>query len=329
LDEFERYQMTGPLTAPPVKRVPIIKRIPAVVAGVVLLILAQSSGLAHPASGIVVTDQGDVLFIYGGHGVCKISPEGRLSYVHRAKDGHWMCLDAGGSFSHSQPKYFKRISPDGATPTIIFAGGGSPIAVLPDGFLYYVSGPEELTPAGLRLARNSPRGKVSVFAPALRRVMQDRGITGLTTGADGNLYVACPNAVFKVKSDGTFSTLADPIHLEGCDVDYPDNNTNNLLPFLRGLAADKQGTVFAAATGCHCVVKITAAGKVEVVLKSSRPWSPTGIAEHDGDIYVLEYTHATEPAATGWLPRVRKIARDGTVSTLVTVSAETQISGPE
>jgi hypothetical protein len=318
--------MTGKLTAPPMKRVTIHKRFPAFVAGVVLLLLAQSTSSAHPASGIVVTDQGEVLFIYGGHGVCKLGPQGRLSYVHRAKDGHWMCLDARGSFAHTQPKYFKRISPDGATPAIIFAGGGSPIAVLPDGFLYYVCGPEELTPAGLRLARNSPRGKISVFAPALRRAMQDRGITGLAAGADGNLYVACPNAVFKVKSDGTFSTLADPIRLEGCDVDYPDNNTNSILPSLRGLAADKQGTVFAAATACHCVVKITAAGKVEVVLKASRPWSPTGIAEHDGEIYVLEYTHATEPAATGWLPRVRKIARDGTVSTLVTVSADTKIS---
>ena len=238
-----------------------------------------------------------------------------------------MCLDAGGSFSHTQPRYFQRISPDGVTPAIIFAGGGSPIAVLPDGYLYYVSGPEELTPAGLRLARNAPAGGTSVFAPTLKRATQDRGITGLAAGADGNLYVACPNAVFQVKSDATFSTLADPIRLEGCDVDYPDNNTNNLLPSLRGLAADKQGTVFAAATACHCVIKISAAGTVEPVLKAGRPWSPTGVAEHDGDIYVLEYAHATEPFATGWLPRVRKIARDGSVSTLVTISSDTRIEG--
>lgn len=278
---------------------------------------------AHPASGIVVDPEGNVLFIY--RGVCKLDRHGQLSYIHHTTDGHWMCLDAEGSFSHTQPKYFKRISPEGVAPAIIFAGGGSPIAVLPDGYLYYVGGPEELTPGGLRLARNSPAGEPSVFAPTLRRAMQERGITGLAAGLDGNLYVACPNAVFKVKNDGTFSTVADPIHLDDCDVDYPDGNTNNLLPYLRGLAADKQGTVYAAAVGCHAVVKISPDGKVTTALKAERPWSPTGIAEREGDIYVLEYTHANESPARGWLPRVRRIGRDGTVTTLLTINSTTNI----
>jgi hypothetical protein len=306
-----------------------LARIPTFLAGLALLISAPFTSWAHPASGIVVDPKGDILFIYTKRGVCKLDPHGRLSYVHRTTDGHWMCLDAGGSFSHAQPKYFERISPEGATPAIFFSGGGSPIAVLPDGYLYYVSGPEELTPAGLRLARNAPSGETSVFAPTLKQATQDRGITGLATGADGDLYVACPNAVFKVKSNGTFSTLADPIHLEGCDVDYPDNNTNSLLPCLRGLAADRQGTVYAAGTACHCVVRISPIGRVEVALTASRPWSPTGIAEHEGNIHVLEYTHATEPFATGWFPRVRKITRDGSVSTLVTISSDTRINGQE
>ena len=286
-----------------------------------------NTALAHPASGIVVDPEGQIFFVY--RGVCKVDAQGKLSYVHRARDGHWMCLDPEGSFSRAQPKYFKRISPDGVTPTIIFAGGGSPIAVLPDGFLYYVSSPDVLTPGGLRLARNSPGGEVSEFAPALKRVTQDqdRAITGLDAAPDGNLYVACPSAVIKVRKDGTFSTLVDPIRLEGCDVDYPDNNTNNALPFLRGLAADKQGTVFAAATACHCVVRVTPGGSVEPILRAERPWSPTGIALHEEDVYVLEYTHANEAPAAGWLPRVRKIGRDGTVTTLLTVSADTDIRG--
>ena len=280
---------------------------------------------AHPGSGIVVDSQGQVYFDYKG--ICKIDTRGKLSYIHRAQDGHWMCLDPDGSFSHAQPRYFKRISPDGVRPTIIFAGGGSPIAVQPDGDLYYVSGVEDFNPGGLQLVRNTPQGDLSVFAPGLRQATQDRGITGLTAGADGNLYVACPNAVIKVKKDGTFSTLADPIHLEGCDVDYPDGNTNYLLPSLRGLAADEKGTVFAAGTACHCVVRITPTGNVETILKAARPWSPTGVAGHDGAVYVLEYTHANEPRSEGWLPRVRKIARDGSVTTLVTVGADTKIPG--
>ena len=233
-----------------------------------------------------------------------------------------MCLDPDGSFSRAQPRYFERITPEGIKPALIFADGGSPIAVLPDGNLYYVSGLEQRTPGGLQLARNTPNGELSVFAPGLKPITLERGITGLTAGLDGNLYVASPNAVFKVGQDGTFSPLVDPIHLMDCDVDYPDNNTNNPLPYLRGLAADKQGTVYAAATGCHCVLRISPSGKGESVLKAERPWSPTGVAVHDGAVYVLEYTHANEGPAKGWLPRVRKIARDGSVTTVITINSD-------
>jgi len=301
------------------------KPISVVVAVLALFSSAEYSAFAHPASGIVVDQQGQVFFIYSGHGVCKVDSQGKVSYIHRSRGGHWMCLDPEGSFSHVQPKYFERISPEGGKPALIFADGGSPIAVLPDGNLYYVSNDEKLTPGGLQVTRNSPSGDISVFAPGLKRITKERGVTGLAAGPDGNLYVACPNAVLRIKGDGTFSAVVDPIRLEGCDADYPDNNTNNALPYLRGLAVDSQGTIFAAGTACHCVVRITPAGKVEVALKAERPWSPTGVAAHDGDVYVLEYTHATEARDKGWLPRVRKIARNGTVTTPVTITSEENI----
>jgi sugar lactone lactonase YvrE len=300
------------------------KQIAVLIAVLALLSPAEDAAFAHPASGIVVDQQGQIFFIYSRHGVCKLNAQGELSYIHRTGGGHWLCLDPKGSFSHTQPKYFERISPEGARPALIFADGGSPIAVLPDGGLYYVSGVEELTPGGLQVARNSPGGAISALATSLTKVTE-KPLTGLASAPNGELYVACPSAVFKMTRDGAFSTLVDPIRLDGCDVDYPDNNTNNALPYLRGLAVDKHGTVFAAATACHCLVKITPDGKVEPILKADRPWSPTGVTEQDGDVYVLEYTHATEPKEEGWLPRVRKIARNGAVTTLVTISSATNI----
>jgi hypothetical protein len=80
--------------------------------------------------------------------------------------------------------------------------------------------------------------------------------------------------------------------------------------------------VYAAATSCHCVIKITPGGKVETVLKAERPWSPTGVATQGRDVYVLEYTNANGPATEGWRPRVRKLGRDGKVTTLATISDE-------
>ena len=82
--------------------------------------------------------------------------------------------------------------------------------------------------------------------------------------------------------------------------------------------------VYAAATGCRRVVRIARDGKVEVVLKAERSWSPTAVAVHGGDVYVLEYTNANGGAADGWTPRVRKLARDGKVTTLATIAPRSE-----
>src|SRR5262249_54211029 len=109
--------------------------------------------------------------------------------------------------------------------------------------------------------------------------------------------------------------------------DYPDNNPQNLLPCLRGLAVDADGTVFAAGVGCHAVIKITPDGKVETGLKTERPWAPNGVAVHRGEGYILEYTNANGSPRKGWRPRVRKLGRDGKVTILVTVPPEPAAPG--
>jgi len=285
-----------------------------------LLGLAGYTTSAHPASDIVVNEEGEVFFIHTGHGVGKIDTQGKLTYIHRSQGGHWMCFDTTGSFSRTQPKHFERITAPGVKPAIIFADGGSPIAVLPDGNLYYVSYDEKLNPGGLRVTRSSPEGRLSLPFPPLNRATEKLGITGLAAGSDGHLYVACPNAIFRMNTNGTFATVAESISLADCDVDYPDGNTNMALPALRGLAVDEHGNVFAAGTGCHRVVKISPTGKVESILRAERPWSPTGVALHRGDVYVLEYSNANKGHGSGWFPRVRKLGRDGKITALVTLS---------
>src|SRR5262245_56377524 len=262
----------------------------------------MTAALAHPGSGIVVDGAGNVYFTHIGRGVGKIDPQGKLSYVGNTHGGHWMCLDTEGSFSRTQPKHFERITPDGAKPALIYADGGSPIAVLRDGNLYYASNDERMTPGGLQITRQSPAGELSIFPPGGKNTTEKLGITGLAPGPDGSLYIAQPNAVLKLKMDGTFTTIAEAIDLKDCDVDYPDNNPNAHLPYLRGLAVEEDGTVFAAGVGCHAVVKISPNGKVETILKGERPWSPTGVAVHHGDVYVLEYTNANGGPNEGWRP---------------------------
>ena len=125
--------------------------------------------------------------------------------------------------------------------------------------------------------------------------------------------------------DGTVKTVVSPVVVKDCDEDLPDGNPS---PYLRGLAVDRRGTVYAAATGCHRLVRVTPDGKVETVLKAERPWSPTGVAVSGEDVYVLEYTHANAGPDRGWQPRVRKLGRGGRVVTLATIPMEVRGAGP-
>jgi sugar lactone lactonase YvrE len=293
------------------------------------LALAAGNAPGHPGSGIVVDAKGQVFFQDSvGRAIWRIDRDGRLSKYYDRMGGHWMALDADGSFSRAVLPHFQRITPDGEKPALVVADGGSPIAVNRDGNLYYLCGfsrSEPMDPGGPLIGRMSPEGRLMVLAPGLKETVERLGgITGLAAGPDGWLYAACRSAVLKVGPDGTSSTLVHPVAVADCDVDFPDGNPNLPLPALRGLAVDKEGTVYAAATGCHRVVRIARDGKVEVVLKAERPWSPTGVAVHGDDVYVLEYTNANGGQAEGWMPRVRKLARDGKVTTLATVSRDSK-----
>ncbi len=283
---------------------------------VLQLALLVGSARAHPASGIVVDQNGRVFIVYSGHGVGEIQPDGKLRYMKHSTGGHWLALDPLGSFSAVQPQYFERITSDGVKPALIFADGGAPITVGHDGNLYYASGPSSREPGGLALTRLSPAGQAMPFSPGLQKLLAevDDGVTGLATGFDGTLFVASWTGLYKVAPDGTAAAIARPVVVSDCDEDRADHKPSNRLPLLRGLAADAAGNTFVAATSCHRVLKISPAGRVEIILKSERPWTPTGVALHSGDVYVLEYTNANGPSVEGWVPRIRKLGIDGKVT---------------
>ena len=282
--------------------------------------LTAFTASAHPSSGIVVDDQGDVFFSDLDRGVLKIDARGSVTAVVPKEGGHWLSLDASGSFSKVDfeksphwPRWFKRRTPTGVRPALI-SDGGSPLVVAPDGNLYYVCNDERMIPGGLLIAQLTPDGKETLLSPAFRRTSDELGgIKGLAIGPDGSLYASYPKAVLIFTLDGKVTTLLNPVVVADSEKQPPAKDA----PFLRGLAVDAHGVVYVAATGCRCVIKILPAGHVETVLKAEAPWSPTGIALKGGDIFVLEY-NVINDAAHDYLPRVRKLGHDGKVTTLTT-----------
>ena len=277
-----------------------------------------SIGFAHPSSGIVVDEQGQVFFSDLTRGLLKIESDGKLTSVHK-EGGHWLALDPQGSFARMQfamsdrwPRWFKRRTPEGARPALI-TDGGSPLAIGRDGNLYYVCEDEKMIPGGLQIGRLSPDGKLALLNPQLRATSEKLGgIKGLACGPDGLFYITYPKAILKVSLQGEVTTLLDPVRVDDCD----PRTTSRDLPRLRGLAIDAQNNVYAAATGCACVIKITPDAKVTAVLKAETPWAPCGVAVHGNDVYALEHINPNSEAHEDWPPRVRKLKPDGNVVTL-------------
>ena len=280
---------------------------------------------AHPGSGIVVDQDGQVFFQDSqGGAIWKIDTHGKLTKYYDKMGGHWMALDSAGSFSRIDLKLVKRITPFASRPTLLVADGGAPLVVNPDGNLYHGHDLLEGGRVEVGITRISPDGTQTLFSPDLKKLLvkMNDGVMGLATGPDGSVYVSAWNAVLKVDREGAVTTIVHPVVVSDCDEDPADHNPADHSPHLRGLAVDAEGTIFAAATSCHRLLKITPDGKTESVLKAERPWSPTGVAEQDGDVYVLEYTHANGGRDEGWLPRVRKLGRDGKVTILAAIDRQ-------
>ena len=164
--------------------------------------------------------------------------------------------------------------------------------------------------------RMMPSGVTSVLAtlPATARGPLPH-LNGITAGPDGSLYYTENNAIRRITAQGRVSTVATiPALVGGPSIPGMDQQ-----PYLRGLAVDARGVMYVADTGNARVLKITPDGKVTTLLQLHRPWSPTAGALSGSDLYVLEYLHTAVESRREWIPRVRKIAADGTATIIATI----------
>jgi DNA-binding beta-propeller fold protein YncE len=270
---------------------------------------------AHPGSGIVVGPGGRVFFVDTGGGVWVVEPSGGLAHYGDPRF-HWMALAPGARPSGSPVPSIPagEITPVGTDPTLLVSSD-VPIAVGRDGTLYY---PEAGRDQRLRIMRFTPSGVRSVFA--LLPVSAHRWINGLAAGPNGSLYYTEDKAIRRIDRRGAVSTVVENVSVPDC-ASIPGTDPG-IEPYLRGLDATADGTVFVAAAGCGAVLEIKPRGKITTVLRTTSPWSPTAVAISPGGVYVLEYTHTAEEIRRAWVPRVRKILPDGRIVDIAAVQRQ-------
>jgi len=279
-------------------------------------VLFPTSVMAHPGSGIVVDRHGEVYFLDTGSGVWRIDLHGKLTHLPGPRF-HWMTIDSDDRFRTVQLPSGARgdIIRVGASPTLLVASD-YPIAIGSNGDLFY---PSYDSGAGLQLMELTPSGRTTVLTNLSAAGGVDlRWLNGLTAGSDGSLYYSEDNAIRRVSARGQVSTVIANLTLPTC-VSIPGNTR----PMLRGLAADTHGTIYAAASGCGSVLKVSPGGQVTTLLQLQSPWTPTAVTLFGRDVYVLEYLQTAaslEPEdRLAWLPRVRKITADGHNSIIASI----------
>jgi DNA-binding beta-propeller fold protein YncE len=280
---------------------------------------------AHPGSGIAVDDRGSAYFTDTGRGVWRVDRTGGPLTLVSTSAMHWMAHDPAGAFADAPElfgEWFGRLTPKGARPTLISCSD-FPCAVGPDGNLYYAK------MHGLTIVRRTPAGRETELVTREKfGVAADRpvGANGLACGGpDKALYLVTldslnrdvgtgEHVLYKVDlADGSVRAVARNFVTERLPADqrHPEVRPQ----YCRGMAVDDAtGDVYVAVTGSRCVMKVTPKGQASVVLRARRPWSPTGVAVAGGGVYVLEYDDETPVEGRDWPPRVRTIARDGTVA---------------
>ena len=276
----------------------------------ILTLLGSTASYAHPGAAIAVS-KGIVYFVDTGGGVFSIDANGQV--VRR--DGpafHWFAFDPGGRFAKTAwPSMANaEFQSAGVNPTIVLSSD-FPVTIA-DGKFYY---PDGSSGDQIRITAIEPSGARSVHAtlPVIRRGGETiTWLNGLAPGPNGSLYYTQDRAIRKIDRRGHVSSVAENVAVEKCAA-VPGTEAPT-GPYLRGLAVAADGSIYVAASGCAALLKVDPKGRVSTLLRVEPPWSPTAVAVEGRDVYVLEYLHTASDNRREWLPRVRKVSPDGTMS---------------
>jgi hypothetical protein len=290
-----------------------------VLAALVFCVFCATFAEAHPGSAIAVDARGNVYFADTLRGVYKIDPAGTLTFLGEP-NFHFFALDEDNLFA----RFNRRTSQDEIHPVARVSGptilSSSDFPVVVNRGQLYFAPTEQGKP--LALVRAAPDGTTARVA-ALPAPLQ--WLNGVAAAPDGSIYGTADAGILRVDRAGAVSWFARDVKVPDCRK-VAALDPMESAPYLRGLsvsdadldAAGAVRTIYAAASACGAVIKISQSGTVSTILRTSGCWAPTAVAAAGGSIYVLEYDHSVPERS--WPPRVRKVDASGKVTVLATIT---------
>jgi len=266
---------------------------------------------AHPGAAIAVGTDGRVYFADTGGGNFVIGLDRKIVRLE-GPAFHWFAFDPQSRFRSTRWPTLPDAEFRSADALVL--SSDFPVAIGTDGQFYF---PERGTDQRVRIVGIQPSGARAVRAtlpPVLSGGRAVPWLNGLTAGPRGDLYYTEDRAVKRIDPQGRVSIVAANVTVPNCTA-IPGIESE-LGPYLRGLAVAPDGSVYVAASGCGALLKIDSKGRSGVILRTTAPWAPTAVAVANGEVYVLEYSHTASDNRREWMPRVRKISRTGTVTSL-------------
>ncbi len=307
---------------------------------VLLLMLVPMVVTAHPGPGIVVDADGQVCFVHGGvlvrvdaAGAARsIAPDpqkiGSVQLHHLFTDPQlnlYTAADTGSGIWKISPDdgYSRFFPPANEDRSVLVGLGGDPFCLDLAGNIFVVVSQQhrftqilKVTAQGrIVLLIGGDMGHADGAAGEAR--FGDLHGGAMFVANDGSLYLTDDGRYLrKITSDGTVSTLAG-----GSERGFSDGvGEQARFNGACGLTGDGDGNIYVADSENHRIRKITAQGITTTYAGTGRAGSddgavtaatfdyPTGVAFAPGGVIFVLDSHNS---------RVRKIARDGQVSTLL------------
>lgn len=254
-----------------------------------LITFAARTTQAHPGRGIVVDANGNVYVSDAVRSVIwVVSPDGTVGVHARDVHAHWLALERGDSLLADHVEYdpssgdflrgLVRIDSESVIERVL-----SPKPD-PDGL---DAGSFAPTESGIAVARDSSL-EIQIVTPGARATVADlSGVGGsstvnaiVSTGGDGFIVVK-GRSIVEIQGKVTRLIAEVPVSRAEGSAALPN--------VLWGLASDSAKTSYTCDSAARTVIAVTREGDIQTIASSTAPWFPTGVAFHDGTLFILEH----------------------------------------